>query len=122
MDLVHAKHGFDAFIKENDLIDRLKNKLSSIPNITLQGKFSMELILYVCNIIENEILSNKKHKINKLEILKKVFQSLFPFTPDEIKMLEQCVQFLHDNKKIKKLSCLTYTTRSVSNWISKKIL
>lgn len=69
-------------------------------------KNDIELTRYIANGVENEIPYKSKN-INKKNIVMEVHKQLFPdITEDELKGVESSIEFLLNNKMIKKTSWL----------------
>jgi len=105
-------------------IETIKNsiieKLKVVPNIN-DLKLNVELTLFICRCIETEI--KKKHKIQKKDLFFEIISSIFSnLTRDDNAILEQQIQFLHDNNSITKSTIKNYIANSLYNWIEKKIL
>lgn len=95
-------------------------KLKVIPNIN-DLKLNVELTLFICRCIETEI--KKKHKVEKKQLFFEIIASIFAnLTRDDNAVLEQQIQFLHDNNSIKQSSLRNYIANSLYTWIEKKIL
>ena len=70
-----------------------------------------------------EHLVKKKDKINKKELLFEIFDVLFPeLTSEEKQQIGAGVEFLLDNKQIKKVSNYNLCKTSCSEWITRKFL
>ena len=72
-------------------------------------KLNQQLVNDVVNFIEKEIRSGKysKEDFDKSGIITEIMQSTFgPLNEDEIKLLESSIQFILDNKLVKKKSLL----------------
>jgi hypothetical protein len=67
-------------------------------------KNDVNFILYVCNCVEIAFADSKNKKIRKKEIVIKCMRSFCPsITPDEIKKVEDLIEFLHSSNAIKGL-------------------
>jgi hypothetical protein len=95
-------------------------KLKVIPNIN-DLKLNVELTLFICRCIETEI--KKKQGVVKKELFFEIISSIFTtLTRDDTAVLEQQIQFLHDNNSIKQSSLKNYITNSLYSWLERKIL
>ena len=65
-------------------------------------KNDLELIKYVCNLTEN-LIQEKKSGTLKKEIVISSLTKLFNLNENEKKMISDAVEFLCNNKKVKKL-------------------
>jgi len=118
-------------IKENDKIKHL-NKLSvlskgiiakvqAMPDLH-ELKLDLDVILYVCNIIENNIKQNETKSIDKKKIIIDIIQKCTPLNPPEILILNKMIEFLHSNHLIVKISKIEKTGSKILNWALKKIV
>ena len=97
---VHALEKNNIF---NCIRDVIIQKLQKIPELQ-KLKLNPELTLLVCNIIENFISNNSKnHKIDKKQLAIEILTTTFGLTILEIQQLKDQIDFLYNNKKIKKV-------------------
>ena len=99
----------DLFVFKNVLS---KNKIESdtrdiiVKNTCLLGsdlkqyKFDAEFLLYICNLIEHLVGSNK---IDTKKLAISILNSIFTLNLNEIEMLSSLIEFLHSNQLIKKI-------------------
>ena len=112
----------DTFIQEYQLENLICEKVKEIPeleNLCVHGIIELELINLVCNLVENAIQDGNKHKINKNVLVVKVLSKLFSISPVEISNVENQIDYLYNNRKIKKLKIskkvFVYFTKVASN-------
>jgi hypothetical protein len=101
--LVKPKYDLLVNIKFNKLVEFIIKEVQNIPEYT-KHKNNLELIKLICNMVENKVV--KKDKVNKKEVVIEGLRRVFNLVEDELKNLESFIDFLHVNKKIKKLSLL----------------
>ena len=95
-------------------------KLKVIQNIN-DLKLNVELTLFICRCIETEI--KKKQGVVKKELFFEIISAIFTnLTREDNSVLEQQIQFLHDNNSIKQASLRNYITHSLYSWFERKIL
>ena len=123
MEVIEFKNGLESFNKTETFIISAVTKIAAIPNVTTL-KLDIELTSYVCNIIENEIVSSKsKNKTDKKKIFFRIIQEIFTsLTEQEKKILSDQIEFLLENNKIKKVDPIALWFKTVGNWIKKKIV
>ena len=88
------------------LIEKIANKIIKIPNF-INLKNEIELVKTVCNIIENSIKSGNRKRsnpINKRQLVIDVFQRVYNLNDLEKITLGSMIDFLFNNKHIKKFS------------------
>jgi hypothetical protein len=98
--IVKPKHGLIKDIKQAKITQFIIDELKLIPDWS-KYRIDNEFIKMACNLIENLVV--KKDKIDKKEIILIVFQKLFNLTAQEIKIVSDVIEFLVNNKKIKKI-------------------
>jgi hypothetical protein len=97
---------------QSQIIDRIKELKF---NDLTKYKNDVQFLKLVCNIIEH--LVSKDDNIKKLDLCIDVFNQLFGnLSDDEIKTLTQNVNFLCNNKNIKKLSYYKLFKTSFLEW------
>jgi hypothetical protein len=118
-------------IKQNDKVKHLVKlaelsksvvaKIQEMPELQ-ELKFDLDVILYVCDVIENNIKQTETKSINKKQIVIGILQKCNPFTAPELIILNKMIEFLHSNHLIKKVTKIEKTGNKVFNWALKKIL
>ena len=109
--------------KKQKIINAIKEKVMTLHNFqALKNGQTVdpELIIMVCNCVENTI---KKHaKIDKksfvVEVLKDIYGSL---TPQEIQHVETQCQYNYDNNLIEKIPIVYKTGSILYNYIKSKL-
>lgn len=121
-DLVYIKlkHSLRDTDLQKKIIEVVESKIKILPDY-LQLKTHPELILLVCNMIENSVI-DRKIKLNKKELLMKVLQSIYTYTELEKKQVFETLEFLHANKLIKKVSFVKKCSAVVFDFIKRKFL
>jgi hypothetical protein len=101
--IIVPKYDLLTNIKFNKLVEFIIKEVQNIPEYQ-NHKNNLELIKLICNLIENKVV--KKDKLDKKSIVIEGLKRVFNLVEDEIKILDGFIEFLHQNKKIKKLSYL----------------
>jgi len=101
--VIVPKNELLANIKFNKLVEYIVKEIQNIPEYE-QFRNDLELIKLICNIIENKVI--KKDDVNKKSAVVEGFKRAFNLSDNELKSINNFIEFLHKNKKIKKLSCL----------------
>ena len=85
---------------------------------------NMELLKMVCCMIEHAVNNkNKKIKIDKKDLVFNVYTRLWNgMKPQDLKDLENNIQYLWENGQIKKKGLWKVVTSSVSDWFRRRIL
>ena len=88
-------------IKKSKTIQNIVANVQQIPEFQ-KYKNDLELIKYVCNLTEN-LIKEKKSGLMKKEIVITSLTKVFNLNEHEKKMLVDAIDFLCNNKKVKKL-------------------
>ena len=121
MDLVKLKNKLKNLDRLGELTKQITDKIHSMPNYQ-ELKNDLEVILYVCTIVENEIKQNKTKSISKKDIVIDILNQLFNISDEEKELFGKHIEFLHSNSLIKKVTDYEKIGRSVFNWVNKKLL
>lgn len=101
MDLVTVTPSLALEICNNEIKSKIVSRLTELKLNDAKYKTNPDIILLVCNLIENLV---KNKKINKKQLLLDVFVQLYNVQPNDRVIIESQIEFLHSNKAIKKLS------------------
>lgn len=105
-DLLYLKNNMDKHNIYYSLLKLVTEKIRLIPNYEIL-KNEIELVLLVCNIIENIVKKNNKTKIDKKQLVIDIFTTVFGNQID-ILSLKITIDFLFNNKLIKQISLKKY--------------
>ena len=103
LNIIVPKNELLANIKFNKLVEYIVKEIQNIPEHQ-QFRNDLELIKLICNIIENKVV--KKDEVDKKAAVVEGLKRAFNLADSELKNIDTFIEFLHKNKKIKKLSCL----------------
>ena len=99
---------------KREIIERIKK----FPNYDVY-KNDVEFLLLVCNMVEHLVI--KKDKIDKKQLLVEIYNNVFSLNSDEVNAISQNVEFLWNNKKIKKVSYYKLFKTGLTEWIKKRL-
>jgi len=119
-DTIVPKNSLFAEIKKSRLCETLVKEIQKIPDYT-KYRTDLELIKFTVNLIEN-MITEKKAGVLKKDVVISSFHKLFNLTTVEQKVLSDSIEFLSNNKKIKKLSKYRKYLVPLGKYIIKKIL
>ena len=93
------------------------NGIQSVDNL----KRDPELLLFVCNLIEN---GEVPKDIDRQELIIEVYKMLFPELNNDVDIAQliSMIEFLKSNKKVKKISTIVSSATKFFGWVAKKIL
>jgi hypothetical protein len=119
---VVPKNGLDRTIKKNEIINKIVKRVQEFPEFR-NYKDDMETLLFICILVEHLVINKKnvKDKIDKRELVADVYEKCFGVNSVNKDVLIKNVQFLYDNKRIKKVSIVQYICGSLSEWFNRKI-
>jgi len=104
---------------------RALEKITSLPDVVRKDRFSIELLLMICNIVENSITNTGKKdkmRIDKKVLVVEILNALFgELRPDDIKTICNSIEFLHDNNQIQKFSPWIIVTSTCIDWLKRKL-
>jgi hypothetical protein len=101
---VKIKNSIKIFTKTNILVDKLIKHIQTIPNYQ-NLKNDLELLEYICQMIEQLIKKGnrkKQNKIDKKQLVINVLQQLFQLNPTEIQIVDKTIEYFVSNGIVKK--------------------
>lgn len=122
LNYVKLKNNLKHLDLEKQLITTIDQRIKSLPNHN-ELRLNPELILLVCNLVENAVFDKKtKLKVDKKALVVRVLHSVFNYTEPDKKQVDQHIEFLHANGQIKKVSFAKKCSSIVWDWLSRKFL
>jgi len=105
LQIVQPKFTLSKLSNRDQILQQIVAEVKKISHLTFPT--SIELIEYICNLIEN--LVAKKDSINKETLMIDILKSVFPsITDEEIASAKLLVQYLLNSGAIKKIPVLKY--------------
>ena len=78
------------------IVDRVK-QIPSFSDLHL----NIDLIVYICKIIDHILVESKLHNIDKFNLFKEIYLNIFPDTTEkELKTIKATIEYLHNIKEI----------------------
>jgi len=96
---INTKHTLQVAKHKTDLRSAIVTKVQEIDNYKAL-KFDNELLIFVCNCIENALDVKMDKKVLALQIYEQLFDEL---SHDDKSILSSSIEFLWSNKLIKKM-------------------
>jgi len=112
--MVPLKHSLMQSAVFKEISDNMLVYIKQVPNLD-EHKLNNELILLLCNLIEN--LCKKKHKIDKLNLLITTMKRVIPLSESDEQVIKQAVEFLHSNKTIREVAKSKYAKFFLAKFI-----
>lgn len=106
---------------------RVLDRLTDLPKEVRENRHHMELLILVCNLIENAGINNKerpeKQRIDKKVLLMQIYSSLYGnLGPADIDLLGKNIEFIYDRGLIVKHATWKKCLYCVGDWIKRKVL
>lgn len=117
LSLVPLKNSLKASVKFQAISDVIVERIKLIPDLEAQ-KLSLELISFICNMIEYH--AKHKYKLNKENLLLFTLKRVVSLTEEEEKVVKDGINYLHTNKLIKSVSKFTYALEYGKNVLKKR--
>ena len=119
---VKLKNSLSKHTTYHNLITDLSSKiLISIPKLETL-KMDPELTKLVYNSVHNSISNKDSDKFDEDEIVLQIVNKLFNLTPEESDQVRSQIEFLKNNKQIKKTAISKQALKFAIGWINKKFL
>lgn len=103
----------------NDIKVKVINRLIELHLNQSKYKNDTEFLNLVCNLIEH--LVKKSDKINKKQLVITIYCELFQTSEEEKEMISNNIEYLCNNKIIKKISYYKLFKTSFKEWFKKKV-
>ena len=116
--MVPLKNTLKTTVKFQNISNQIVEKLKLIGDIDGNSKLSIELINFICNIIE--YLCKKKYHINKENLLIFSLKRVVELSTEEEDLIKNTIKYLHDNSLIIKVSKLKFLLEYSKNLIKKQ--
>lgn len=106
----------------NSIVERIKKEFTDLQHL----KFDVEFILFMCRLIEDEVepCKNKTKKTDKLALLFKIFDKLYPnqLKEDDKKLISKTVDYFLESGVIKKTSLAKKLFKLGVKYLKKSLL
>jgi hypothetical protein len=120
VEVIPVKNHLLKNLKIDDIKSKIIERIKAFPNYQ-QYKNDVEFLLLIANMLEHLVI--KKDKIDKKELLIEIYKQVFTnIKPEDISAIEQNIEFLWNNKKIKKVSYYRLFKTAITEWIKRKFL
>jgi hypothetical protein len=120
LSLVPLKNNILVDFKRNEIKTLIINRLRELNLDPAKYKLDVEYLTLVCNLIEH--LVHKKDKIEKKKLVVEIFNEILGgnLSQEEINAIENNIEFIFQNKNIKKVSYYKMFKTGLSEWFKKK--
>lgn len=119
--IVPLKNNILLDVKVNDIKASIIKRIQELHLDDVKYKLDAEFLTLVCNLVEHLVI--KKDGIPKKSLVMDIFRDLFSIqlTDDNIATIERNIDFIHNNKAIKKVSWYKLYKTGIREWFSKKV-
>ena len=112
------KNSTKQYFKRARLREAIIQEIQQLPDFNRDLKFDNEIIEAVLQII-NEKFYKQSHEERK-DIAINILKDLFTLTPDEINIITKTIDYMYENKIIKKHSAILKMGSTILSYLFKK--
>jgi hypothetical protein len=122
-ELIQFQNTVKAHIKQSTIINDVVKTLSELPDFTTKLRLDPEIIVYVCNIVEQVIKKNKEDKeISKLDLVTTILIKAWDLKEEnELDLIIKQIKFVCNNNQVKKIKKSKIYKKYIKDWIIKKL-
>jgi hypothetical protein len=118
LQIIPLKNNLFTDYREAEVKKQIVQRIHELGMMTEKYKLDSEFLTFLVNIIE--YLVQKKDKIDKKQLALAIMREQFNATPDDIDLLSRNIDYLANNKVIKKVSFYKLFKVSIKEWLTKK--
>jgi hypothetical protein len=118
--IVPLKNNILLDVKVNDIKASIIKRIQELGLDNIKYKLDAEFLTLVCNLVEHLVI--KKDGIQKKSLAVDIFRTLFSInlTDEDVVTIERNIDFIHNNKAIKKVSWYKLYKTGLKEWFVKK--
>ena len=116
--LVPIQNSLAVDVKRIEIKNKIITRIGELGLDIANYRNSTEFMLLILNLIEHLVI--KKDKINKKELAIEILDTVFGLTDIDKANVDSNIEFLHQNKNIKKVSMWKLFKCGVSEWFFSK--
>ena len=114
------KHSTKQYFKKAKLKEAIINEIQILPEFNKDLKFDNEIIEAILQTIENKFY--KKTTEEKKEFSINILKDLFTLSQDEINIITKTIDYMYENKIVKKPKVILKYLSTFSKYILKKVI
>jgi hypothetical protein len=118
LSLITIKNGLFTDFRFNEVKLAIVKRLTELNMIHLKYKLDNEFLTLLTNMIE--FLVSKKDKISKKALALEIMKDYFNATDEDLEIIGKNIEYLHNNKVIKKVSFWKLFKSGLCEWFKKK--
>jgi hypothetical protein len=118
LSVITIKNGLFTDFRFNEVKLAIVKRLTELNMIHLKYKLDNEFLTLLTNMVE--YLVSKKDKINKKQLALEIMKDYFAATDEDCEIIGKNIEYLHNNKVIKKVSFWKLFRSGLCEWFKKK--
>ena len=118
LSVISIKNGLFSDFRFNEVKSAIIKRLTELNMIDLKYKLDNEFLTLLTNMIE--YLVDKKDKINKKSLALEIMKTYFAATDEDLDIIGKNIEYLHNNRVIKKVSFWKLFKAGFCEWFKKK--
>lgn len=115
---VVPKNSLNRSLHRAEIINKIVDRVQKLPDYR-QYKDDLETLLFICLLAEHLVVNKKGEKIDKKQLVIECCEKIFGQVNKDL--ISKNVEFLFENKRIKKVSIVSLVCGTLSEWFSRKI-
>jgi hypothetical protein len=118
LSIIPIKNGLFTDFREDQVKKTINARLQELNMLQPKYKMDNEFLTLLTNMIE--YLVSKKDKINKKQLALDVMKDFFGATDEDLEVISKNIEYLHNNKAIRKISYWKLFKSGLCEWFFKK--
>jgi len=118
LSIIPIKNGLFTDFREDQVKKTINARLQELNMLQPKYKMDNEFLTLLTNMIE--YLVAKKDKINKKQLALDVMKDFFGATDEDLEVISKNIEYLHNNKAIRKISYWKLFKSGLCEWFFKK--
>jgi hypothetical protein len=118
LSLIAIKNGLFTDFRFNEVKSAIIKRLTELNMIHLKYKLDNEFLTLLTNMIEYLVV--KKDKIDKKALALEIMKDFFAATDEDLEIISKNIEYLHNNRVIKKVSFWKLFKSGLCEWFKKK--
>jgi len=117
LSFIKTRNSLNLACIRSDLVNAIVTRVQGIENYHIL-KFDNELLIFICNCVENTVDSKK---IDKRHLVLSIYKKLFEISEEDHTIIGNSVNFLCDNRLVEKIPTIQKYSSLISNFIRNKL-
>ena len=118
LSVISIKNGLFTDYRFNEVKLAIVKRLTDLNMIQLKYKLDNEFLTLLTNLIEYLVV--KKDKIDKKSLALEIMKTYFAATDEDLEIIGKNIEYLHNNRVIKKVSFWKLFKAGFCEWFKKK--